>query len=675
MIGKRKMLSSIDAPAKKPRKAIDLDCKMKIIRQYEGGKKVNTIARDLKLSHSTVSTILKGKERIREAVKSSVPMKSTILTKQRQGPIHEMEKLLFMWMKGLIQKKTPISLLTVQTKAKSLFQTLKSRSGDDYTQDFQASKGWFIRFKKRFALHNVCVIGEAGSADEEGAQKFGDSFDELIEGYLPEHIFNVDETDLLWKRRPTRKFEAPIEKSELNSIQSSQHSVETRKLQKVTVENDANLKQQTKATTRAQRNQLISVNTSNEVNSKLCKNNSEILLHPQSVVPPVQEKRILVVPNHQTAVMSNLFSMWKAGRLCDSYISNGTTTIMVHKMVLGAVCPKLLPILHHSSKGSFPKVTFPSSVSKEGLLAFAEYMYNGVVDLNEEILVQLKTIGERLSMKDFEQLCCNELNKAKTKDILSAVVEPLLAEPCSLSGLFPSRTQGDINKIQNSMLINLFRNNYSNSNNMQPGVLVSTGSSTSNVRSEEIMTTNQIIDIQSEVEPEIESATNHNSLQLKIEPYSPDENQHSFQEELYMDIGNTSSNNNHHLPPATSATSGNINTDNDLTVTYSDNQYKNDLNMVSSDNINISDAPQSEETCLSQHTENCDEDTDNQKELQLISITSVAGNINEDNLSNNSDLVETSSTMPTNTKQLQTSNSKPYPISLFSVNNGDYTAV
>ncbi|XP_029633925.1 uncharacterized protein LOC115209617 isoform X1 [Octopus sinensis] len=670
MTGKRKMLSSTDAPAKKSRKAIDLDCKMKIIRQYEDGKKVNTIAHDLKLSHSTVSTILKDKERIREAVKSSAPMKSTILTKQRQGPIHEMEKLLFMWMKDLIQKKTPISLLTVQTKARSLFQTLKSRSGYDYAQDFQASKGWFMRFKKRFALHNVRV---AGSTDE-GAQKFVDRFDE---GYLPEQTFNVDETDLLWKRMPTRKFEAPIEKSELNSIQSSQHSVETKTLQKVSVENNANLKQQTKATTRAQRNQLISVNTSNEVNSKLCKTNSEILLHPQSAVPPVQEKRILVVPNHQTAVMSNLFSMWKAGRLCDSYISNGTTTIMVHKMVLGAVCPKLLPILHHSSKGSFPKVTFPSSVSKEGLLAFAEYMYSGVLDLNEEILVQLKTIGERLSMKDFEQLCCNELNKAKTKDILSAVVEPLLAEPCSLSGLFPSRTHGDTNEVQNSMLIKLFRNNYCTSNNMQHDVLVSTGSSTSSdIRTEEIMTANQIIDIQREVEPETASATDHNSLQLKIEPYSPGENQHSFQEELCMDIGNTSSNNNHHQTPATSATSANIiNTDNDLTVTYSDNQYKNDLNMVSCDSINISDTPQSEEICLSQHTEDCDKDTDNQKELRLISITSVAGNINEDNLSNNSDLVEISSTMPTNTTQLQTSNSKPYPISLFSVNNSEYTAL
>jgi hypothetical protein len=27
------------------------------------------------------------------------PTKSTVLTKRRQGPIHEMEKLLFMWLK------------------------------------------------------------------------------------------------------------------------------------------------------------------------------------------------------------------------------------------------------------------------------------------------------------------------------------------------------------------------------------------------------------------------------------------------------------------------------------------------------------------------------------------------------------------------------------------------
>ncbi|XP_029633927.1 uncharacterized protein LOC115209617 isoform X3 [Octopus sinensis] len=624
------------------RKSITIETKKEIIHKHENGASVSNLSLEYRVAKSTICTILKNKCKFKNV---RVAKGITKLSKSRNNFIEEMENLLLVWIKEKEIARENISESMICVKAKQLFDDLvaNSPSGNDTVLDFLASKGWFTRFRKRNGLHNDVKCDKSASADHKVA----------------------------------RKFEAPIEKSELNSIQSSQHSVETKTLQKVSVENNANLKQQTKATTRAQRNQLISVNTSNEVNSKLCKTNSEILLHPQSAVPPVQEKRILVVPNHQTAVMSNLFSMWKAGRLCDSYISNGTTTIMVHKMVLGAVCPKLLPILHHSSKGSFPKVTFPSSVSKEGLLAFAEYMYSGVLDLNEEILVQLKTIGERLSMKDFEQLCCNELNKAKTKDILSAVVEPLLAEPCSLSGLFPSRTHGDTNEVQNSMLIKLFRNNYCTSNNMQHDVLVSTGSSTSSdIRTEEIMTANQIIDIQREVEPETASATDHNSLQLKIEPYSPGENQHSFQEELCMDIGNTSSNNNHHQTPATSATSANIiNTDNDLTVTYSDNQYKNDLNMVSCDSINISDTPQSEEICLSQHTEDCDKDTDNQKELRLISITSVAGNINEDNLSNNSDLVEISSTMPTNTTQLQTSNSKPYPISLFSVNNSEYTAL
>ena len=92
MSTKRK-LSSTPQPAKKERKAIDLATKMQVIKQYEGGKKVNAIAHNLELSHSTVSTILKDKERIREAVKGSAPMRSTIITTQRTGTIHKMEKL------------------------------------------------------------------------------------------------------------------------------------------------------------------------------------------------------------------------------------------------------------------------------------------------------------------------------------------------------------------------------------------------------------------------------------------------------------------------------------------------------------------------------------------------------------------------------------------------------
>ena len=57
MSTKRKSPLSTPKPAKRERKAIDLDTKMKVLKQYEGLKKVNMIARELQLSHSTVSTM------------------------------------------------------------------------------------------------------------------------------------------------------------------------------------------------------------------------------------------------------------------------------------------------------------------------------------------------------------------------------------------------------------------------------------------------------------------------------------------------------------------------------------------------------------------------------------------------------------------------------------------
>nr|XP_033811880.1 CENPB DNA-binding domain-containing protein 1-like [Geotrypetes seraphini] len=134
MTTKRKLSLSTPQPSKKERKAIDLDTKMMIIKQYKGGKKVNAIACDIKLSHFTVSTIMKDKNRICEAVKGSAPLRSTVITKQRTGPIHEMENLLNIWMEDQIHKRMPLSFFTVQSKARSLFGTLKERAGEDYSQ-------------------------------------------------------------------------------------------------------------------------------------------------------------------------------------------------------------------------------------------------------------------------------------------------------------------------------------------------------------------------------------------------------------------------------------------------------------------------------------------------------------------------------------------------------------
>lgn len=114
MSGKRKSTSQAEGSSKKQRKAIDLDMKIKVIKDYDAGKKVNVIARDMGLAHSTVSTILKDQQRIREAMKSSTSVgQKTLITRQRKGLIHEVEKLLSIWIDDQVQKRMPIRHTTL----------------------------------------------------------------------------------------------------------------------------------------------------------------------------------------------------------------------------------------------------------------------------------------------------------------------------------------------------------------------------------------------------------------------------------------------------------------------------------------------------------------------------------------------------------------------------------
>lgn len=96
--------------------------------------------------------------------------------------------------------------MTITAKAKSLFAMLKEKAGPNYSFEFTASSGWFKRFKNLFSLHNMKVSRE--SADVKAAEQFLETLDKLIveENYLPEQIFNMDETSLFWKQMPERTF-------------------------------------------------------------------------------------------------------------------------------------------------------------------------------------------------------------------------------------------------------------------------------------------------------------------------------------------------------------------------------------------------------------------------------------------------------------------------------------
>ncbi|XP_006635468.2 tigger transposable element-derived protein 1-like [Lepisosteus oculatus] len=213
MSGKHPRVSK-SAGSTKRRRVIDLEQKINIIRRYEGGQSLTSIAREVGMPISTVSTIVKDSARIKEHVESSAPLKSTVITKRRSGIIYEMEKLLTIWMEDQIQQCVPLSLMAIQHKARSLFEDLKAKKGDTETS-FVASHGWFNRFKARANFQNMRMNGEATGADNVASEYFPDVLAKVIKegGYLPEQVFNVDEAGLFWKRMPDRTYISKEEKT------------------------------------------------------------------------------------------------------------------------------------------------------------------------------------------------------------------------------------------------------------------------------------------------------------------------------------------------------------------------------------------------------------------------------------------------------------------------------
>jgi hypothetical protein len=70
MTGKRPSDSMSAVPARK----------RKVLKKYEGGQSLLSIARELDLAASMVKSILNDSARIKEHVKGSAPLKSTVIT-------------------------------------------------------------------------------------------------------------------------------------------------------------------------------------------------------------------------------------------------------------------------------------------------------------------------------------------------------------------------------------------------------------------------------------------------------------------------------------------------------------------------------------------------------------------------------------------------------------------
>lgn len=140
---------------------------------------------------------------------------------------------------------------------------------------------------------------------------------------------------------------------------------------------------------------------------------------------PQMTKKTFTVSKHQHTVMSSLASLWKDSKLCDATIGNGNFKIMVHKVVLLAISPKLLSQANIKAN-CFIRVNLPEEVSQSALVAFSEYMYHGVLTLDPILLQQLRIIALQLGIRELELLCDTHLLYC---DLQNSVVDSGLTSP------------------------------------------------------------------------------------------------------------------------------------------------------------------------------------------------------------------------------------------------------
>lgn len=216
LVGVYMSCSEADMSEKRKRQWLTVEDKLAIINQHENGTTFAKIARDKGMNESSVRKIVKEKEKYIELGKITASS-SVKIRRKRSTILINMERLLSTWIEDCHQKRIPLSQTIIKHKALSLFNVMKEREGDNSEpHNFEASRGWFDRFRKRYEIHNVRICGESASADNEAAVKFPDILQRVIEegGFTEQQIFNVDETGLFWKSMPTRTYVPKSERSQ-----------------------------------------------------------------------------------------------------------------------------------------------------------------------------------------------------------------------------------------------------------------------------------------------------------------------------------------------------------------------------------------------------------------------------------------------------------------------------
>ena len=174
---------------------LSIDIKKIILDKLERGISGRKLAVEFKVHHSTISNIKKRKEQILALWNANCSKDRK--RKVKEGEHEEVNQICFKFLEALRAKNIPVSGPSIQTKAKSIAESF----GDS---EFQASNWWLQRFMERHNLSFRVMLGESSDMDLTSLNLWKNRLPQLLEGYQPRDVYNLDETGLFFKQLPSK---------------------------------------------------------------------------------------------------------------------------------------------------------------------------------------------------------------------------------------------------------------------------------------------------------------------------------------------------------------------------------------------------------------------------------------------------------------------------------------
>ncbi|KAK7092862.1 hypothetical protein V1264_008545 [Littorina saxatilis] len=159
-------------------------------------KLLKTIADDLDIPRTTLSSIKKDKVKIKQQYNSGEQKASRF--RIRGSKYDDIDCALLQWFTEQRSSNVPLSGPLLKSKAEKLAR-------EQGLADWTCSDGWLSRFKSRHNIVSKTVCGERGDVDEQLTDDWvEDVLKPTLRRYDPKDVFNADEMGLFWRLLPNK---------------------------------------------------------------------------------------------------------------------------------------------------------------------------------------------------------------------------------------------------------------------------------------------------------------------------------------------------------------------------------------------------------------------------------------------------------------------------------------